>query len=275
MKAYIAGAWVEQHQRARPMIAKVREAGLDVTTDWTQAEGDVCSCGAPPARARTVRRHRCGRARRVAAPPRGLCAVLLRRFNGIGSGGDSQLTDTDRIKYAIADLEGVLTADIVWLLAANDKGACGSWVELGAALALRQTRMLATDGTSGTPRIVVSGPKWKRTIFTQLARTRRSSRTTRRWRTCSGCIGGRREPRRLRQGRRCSAQRARGAHRGAGRGGATDAERAAASGIVLCMTMRQLGEMEDNLKATQTRCTELLEQVRTLLACGYPIKETT
>lgn len=44
-----------------------------------------------------------------------------------------------------------------------------------------------------------------------------------------------------------------------------------ASGIVLCMTMRQLGEMEDNLKATQTRCTELLEQARTLLACG---KET-
>ena len=44
-----------------------------------------------------------------------------------------------------------------------------SWVELGAALALRQTRMLATDGTSGTPRIVVSGPKWKRTIFTELA----------------------------------------------------------------------------------------------------------
>lgn len=48
-----------------------------------------------------------------------------------------------------------------------------------------------------------------------------------------------------------------------------------ASGIVLCMTMRQLGEMEGNLKATQTRCTELLEQVRTLLACGYPIKAPT
>ena len=44
-----------------------------------------------------------------------------------------------------------------------------------------------------------------------------------------------------------------------------------ASGIVLCMTMRQLGEMEDNLKATQTRCTELLEQVRTLLA-GFASK---
>lgn len=27
MRIYIAGAWVEQHQRARPMIAKVREAG--------------------------------------------------------------------------------------------------------------------------------------------------------------------------------------------------------------------------------------------------------
>jgi hypothetical protein len=39
-RIYIAGAWVVQHQRARPMIAKVREAGLVVTCDWTVAEGD-------------------------------------------------------------------------------------------------------------------------------------------------------------------------------------------------------------------------------------------
>lgn len=35
MKIYIAGAWVEQHTRARPMIAAVRAAGLVVTCDWT------------------------------------------------------------------------------------------------------------------------------------------------------------------------------------------------------------------------------------------------
>ena len=92
-------------------------------------------------------------------------------FNGIGSGGDSQLSDADRIKYAQADLDGVLQADIVWLLAANDKGACGSWVELGAALAMREIRRaLVPAGLSvAGPHIVVSGPKWKRTIFTQLA----------------------------------------------------------------------------------------------------------
>ena len=93
-------------------------------------------------------------------------------FNGIGSGGDSQLTDADRIKYAQADLDGVLQADIVWLLAANDKGACGSWVELGAALALRANARALQRTKSGVgivPHIVVSGPKWKRTIFTQLA----------------------------------------------------------------------------------------------------------
>ena len=164
---YVAGAFVEQHSRARPMIARLREAGVQISCDWTQAEGDVCSCGHHrqehlPFSAEATQDATRGAATQCTTCP---CAA----FVGIGSGGDSQLTDADRIKYALADLEGVLTADIVWLLAANDKGACGSWVELGAALALRQTRMLATDGTSGTPRIVVSGPKWRRTIFTQLA----------------------------------------------------------------------------------------------------------
>lgn len=182
---YIAGAWVEQHQRARPMIAKVRAAGLSVTCDWTQAEGDVCSCGhhrqehAPFADCgegwRAVESTRCERylpTGHVGDVERCTCPM----FVGIGSGSDSQLTDADRIKYAQADLDGVLQADIVWLLAANDKGACGSWVELGAALALRaeasrQTltwRMRAALG-GYLPRIVVSGPKNKRTIFTELA----------------------------------------------------------------------------------------------------------
>lgn len=160
---YICGAWTEQHQRARPMIAKVREAGFRVTTDWTQAEGDVCACGHPrrdhykPSGDPYVEW-------RGDCEPCSLCACA--NFNGIGVGGDSQLTDADRIKYAQADLDGVLQADIVWLLAANDKGACGSWVELGAALALRETSELRGPRR---PEIVVSGLKWKRTIFTELA----------------------------------------------------------------------------------------------------------
>ena len=94
-------------------------------------------------------------------------------FNGIGSGGDSQLTVENRIKFARADLEGVLAADVVWLLAANDKGACGSWVELGAALAaveLRRAQLGSFGGVQGiAPVIVVSGPKCRRTVFTEIA----------------------------------------------------------------------------------------------------------
>lgn len=151
MKIYIAGAWVEQHQRARPMIAAVRAAGLEVTCDWTVAEGDICACG----------KHR----QQHVPFGDGGCEA----FNGIGSGGDNQLTAEQRRKYALADLKGVLDADIVWLLAANDKGACGSWVELGAALAIGQVRSNIYGRSPIDPITIVSGLKWQRTIFTELA----------------------------------------------------------------------------------------------------------
>ena len=165
MRIYIAGAWVEQHQRARPMIARVREAGLVVTCDWTQAEGDVCSCGhhrqehgpfsVPDGYvAGTGTSTRCAR-----------CRDGCSAFNGIGIGGDSKLTDEARRTYAQLDLNGVLSADVFWLLASNTQGASGSWVELGAALASRQILRREVSDIY----IIVSGPKNKRTIFTELA----------------------------------------------------------------------------------------------------------
>jgi hypothetical protein len=135
------------------MISKVREAGLIVTCDWTQAEGNVCSCG----HRKIV--HRNSRD--------GCTGCICLWFNGVGPASDSSLSDADRRKYAQADLDGVLSADVVWLLAANDKGACGSWVELGAALAARELREQRVGVR--TMRIVVSGHKNKRTIFTELA----------------------------------------------------------------------------------------------------------
>lgn len=168
MKIYIAGAWVEQHTRARPMIAAVRAAGLVVTCDWTQAEGDVCLCGCSKGKHYGAERNFDGYF--------GVCRECgpagCKAFNGIGVGSDSALTPEQRRTFAQADLDGVLSADIVWLLAANDKGACGSWVELGAALAVNawQKRIDELEGPSGQPiRIVVSGVKNKRTIFTELA----------------------------------------------------------------------------------------------------------
>jgi hypothetical protein len=177
---YVAGAWVEQHQRARPMIARLREAGLVITHDWTQPEGDVCSCGHGRADHAIFDALR---ARLAMLPQCTKCPC--ERFNGIGAGGDSQLSADDRRRHAAADLDGVLRANIVWLLATSDKGASGSWVELGAALAARQIRkdlfqrfrFLHPDPKEradeqvppAPPIIVVSGPKRNRTIFTELA----------------------------------------------------------------------------------------------------------
>lgn len=124
LKLYVAGAWVEQHSRARVYIAKLRTAGIEITCDWTVAEGTS------------------------------------------NASSDANLSGTDRLKFALDDLDGVLKADLVWLLAANDKGACGSWVELGAALAIKRVKH-ERPGTY--PLTVVSGPKHKRTIFTEYA----------------------------------------------------------------------------------------------------------
>jgi hypothetical protein len=126
LKVYVAGAWVEQNERAKPMIARLQAAGVIVTHDWTAPNG----------------------------------------FVEDGVGGDSKLTDEARKKYALADLRGVFDAELVWLLAANSQGACGSWVELGAALT---ARMLRANMGPIEPFVIVSGPKNKRTIFTEIA----------------------------------------------------------------------------------------------------------
>jgi len=161
---YVCGAWTEQHFRARPMIAKLREAALTISHDWTQAEGDVCACGHPKSHHSDV-------------PVTGsYCCDRCPGFNGIGVGGDSGLSPADRKRFAQADLDGVLSADIVWLLAANDKGACGGWVELGAALAAQECRRrqdeLEGPPSGRGPLIIVSGPRRNRTIFTDLADVR-------------------------------------------------------------------------------------------------------
>ena len=151
------------------MIARLEAAGMICTQNWTVAEGDVCACGhhrqehAPFASIKEDPHVPVGSQWRAEGSTR--CeACTCPAFNGIGSGG-SHLTDDARKKYALADLEGVLSADVVLLLAANDKGASGSWVELGVALAARRR-----DGRDySRPFIIVAGPKNKRTIFTELA----------------------------------------------------------------------------------------------------------
>jgi len=169
MRVYIAGAFVEQHFRARPMMAKLREAGITISHDWTQAEGDVCSCG--HGRDRHGKKGTRWETQCEQMMPTGHVGDVepcpCPAFNGIGAGSDAALTPEQRKQFALDDLKGVLTADVMWLLAANDKGACGSWVELGAALAAREYQRVYEKGPN--VKIVVSGAKWNRTIFTELA----------------------------------------------------------------------------------------------------------
>ena len=58
-------------------------------------------------------------------------------------------------------------------------------------------------------------------------------------------------------------------HRCAGVGRAELEARIAALCDELAVSRRDCKAYLTNLTAVQTRCTELLEQVRTLLACGY------
>jgi hypothetical protein len=74
-----------------------------------------------------------------------------------GITSDAELSPEERRAFAVADYNGVRSADVVWLLAPNENGGCGSWVELGIALG------------SGIGIVYVSGPRAKRSIFTELA----------------------------------------------------------------------------------------------------------
>lgn len=88
-----------------------------------------------------------------------------------------------RRSAALLDLEGVATADVLWLVQPEGSStSTGAWVELGFALALRMNattvRALHLDGSlaksleyttrSGLPVIVVSGTS-RKCIFADLA----------------------------------------------------------------------------------------------------------
>ena len=82
------------------------------------------------------------------------------RKAGSGSPDDKDI----RRSAALADLEGVVMADVVWISQPEGSStSTGVWVELGYALAKREYK----GGTHG-PKIVVSGTSMK-CIFADLA----------------------------------------------------------------------------------------------------------
>lgn len=116
LKVYVAGASVERVERAIPTMRALRDAGITITHDWTQDMHESA------------------------------CAEH----------GDGLVPEADRRRYADEDEAGVRAADVVLLLAPNERGSSGAWTELGIAI-----------GTGKT--IVVAGPKGKRSIFTTRA----------------------------------------------------------------------------------------------------------
>lgn len=73
---------------------------------------------------------------------------------------DAELTDDDRVRYALGDLAAVQRSDVLWLLATEETVGLGrgAWVELGFAYGLA-----AAGGPA--PLVVVSGGA-HRCIFT-------------------------------------------------------------------------------------------------------------
>lgn len=76
---------------------------------------------------------------------------------------DKDLPVGERRSRAEADTIGVLKADVLWLLAPTERGASGAWTELGIALGA------SWCNDDSNLKIVASGAKHDRTIFTSLA----------------------------------------------------------------------------------------------------------
>lgn len=117
LKVYVAGAMVERAERAIPVMRALREAGITITHDWTTDVQEYSNA----------------------------------------EQSDAGVPDDIRYRCAVLDMQGVKDADLVLLLAANERGSSGSWVEFGIAIG------------RGVP-VIVAGEKARRTIFTSLAR---------------------------------------------------------------------------------------------------------
>jgi nucleoside 2-deoxyribosyltransferase len=116
LKVYVAGGSVERAERTVPMIRALRQEGIEITWDWTIV----------------MDKH-------TAAPY-----------------SDDQVPESVRRRCTELDINGVRQADFLLLLAPNQRGSSGAWVELGLAIAW------------GLP-IIVCGPGNRRSIFTSRA----------------------------------------------------------------------------------------------------------
>ena len=104
MKVYVASSFADKETLAQPYMAKLREACIEVTHDWT-----VPSPHAPP---------------EAFAP---------------GAVNELSLSLDIQQKLAEEDLLGVQKADAIWIIA-PPTGGTGCWIELGYALKTRRSQ---------------------------------------------------------------------------------------------------------------------------------------
>ena len=80
------------------------------------------------------------------------------------SPGDENLTPEQHRPFAEKDVQGVIKADMLWLLTPEFPSS-GAWVELGVAIGYR----LAKGSFSQQPIVISSGPKASRNLFCSLS----------------------------------------------------------------------------------------------------------
>jgi len=131
MRIYVSGAWLEQHERARPVMERLRTAGFIITQDWTRPK-----------------------------PP-----------EGEKSHPDAKLTKEQRVQFAGENFAGVLAADVVLVLVPSTDTSYGSWVELGMALAHQKWLdrvQKFVPGYQHTLHVVAAGEAVHKSLFTEL-----------------------------------------------------------------------------------------------------------
>lgn len=126
MKIYVAGASREVNDIV-PFITALRQAGHEITFDWTRE-------------------------------------VL--EYQRTATSTKTPLTTEKRLECALADANGVLDCDLLWVCCPQPEShSVGCWTELGIAI--------GASGCGRTKQVVVSG-QWRRSphteyIFTELS----------------------------------------------------------------------------------------------------------
>ena len=86
----------------------------------------------------------------------------------LSEGNDAAITDAAQEVHAKADLVGVATAGILWVMVPTTTSSRGCWVEFGYALGRRECKL-------PSPITVVSGQFVRSSIFTALSDHRLTS----------------------------------------------------------------------------------------------------